>query len=506
MATAAVAAGNGETARVAAEILRMGGNAFDAAIAGMTAACVSEPILCSFGGGGFLLAQPADGPAHIVDFFTQTPGRASAENLDFREISADFGTTTQNFHIGRAAAAVPGMVAGLFHIHKTLGRLPLGETLAPAIELATKGAPLDPLQAVVLRVVEPIATSTEGARALYCDEKGEIIRAHEPFRPEGFAEFLRMLVEEGPDLFYKGPIAELICRDSAEGGLLNAADLAGYKVVTRAPRLIDYCGARIALNDLPSSGGPLIAYSLKLLETAGGVCGNDSPQRAAILADVMARTGDARRRSGFAHDPCPDTLFRLFAECPDLKSRALKTGGTTHLSIVDRDGALAALSLSNGEGNGHIIPGTGIAMNNMLGEEDLNPSGFFKWKPDTRVSSMMTPCVANLPDGRHVALGSGGSNRIRSAILQVLVNLVDGGAAPDAAIAAPRLHVENGHLSIEGGHTAAIVEHLTASFPTSQTWDTMSFYFGGVHVAGIGPDGVFAAGDPRRGGAAILIP
>lgn len=503
---AAVAAGNSETARVAADVLRMGGNAFDAAVAGMTAACVTEPVLCSYGGGGFLMAAPSDQPVHIVDFFTQTPGRAVTDGLDFNEIHADFGTTTQAFHIGRAAAAVPGMVAGLFHIHRTLGRMPLKEALAPAIDLAREGAPLDPLQAIVLEVVTPIAMSTEGSRALYCNTDGSLKRTGDRFRPDGFADFLDALVTEGPDLFYRGDVARAICRDCADGGLLTAEDLAGYRVATRPPRRLDYRGAHISLNDLPSSGGPLIDFALTLMGRMKDPSATDSAQRAVILADVMARTGDARRRSGFADDPGPDSLQRLFdEELPTSNTIALKTGGTTHLSIVDADGALAALSLSNGEGNGRVIPGTGITMNNMLGEEDLNPGGFFTWQPNSRVSSMMSPCIASLPDGRRVALGSGGSNRIRSAILQVLLNLIDGGRTPEAAIAAPRLHVEKGHLSVEGGHPPAVVARLVQDFPDSQIWEDQSFFFGGVHLAGTGPDGVFAAGDPRRGGAAVLV-
>jgi gamma-glutamyltranspeptidase/glutathione hydrolase len=142
-------------------------------------------------------------------------------------------------------------------------------------------------------------------------------------------------------------------------------------------------------------------------------------------------------------------------------------------------------------------------LNNMLGEEDLNPAGFFRWRPDTRVSSMMAPTLAERPDGTVMALGSGGSNRIRTALLQVLTGLIADGRAPEVAVTAPRLHVERGHLEIEAGWDADTVAALTAAFPSHRLWPDRSMFFGGVHITVRHADGAFeAVGDPRRGGAA----
>lgn len=500
---AAVAAGCEATAEAAARVLRDGGNAFDAAIAGIATACVAEPVLCSLFGGGFLLARPADRDAHIVDFFTQTPGRTASEELDFHAAQADFGTATQEFHIGRAAAAVPGMVAGLFHIHGTLGRLPLRESLAPAIEAARDGVILTPLQAAILEAVRPIFTATAEARAIYTDQDDALLRAGARNKPPGYADFLDALIHEGPRLVYEGDVARTIADLCRDGGLITREDMARYAVATHPPRQGRYRGASLMLNDLPSSGGPLIALTLALLERDGPLPAPGNPTRAARVIDALAKTGDARRRSGFANDPSPETAAALFDElevgatAPD----ALKTGGTTHISIVDGDGALASVSLSNGEGNGVIVPGTGLMLNNMLGEEDLNPHGFFKWAPNRRVTSMMTPCLIDLPDGSEIALGSGGSNRIRSAIVQTLSRVVDDGAPLDIAVAAPRVHVEDGVTSIEEGCDGATPDLL----PDATFWPTGNFFFGGVHAVGHFPDGPRAAGDPRRGGHAILL-
>lgn len=498
---AAVAAGCMATADAAADVLRAGGNAFDAAVAGVAAACVAEPVLCSLFGGGFLLAQPTDGDARIIDFFTQTPGRAAVEGcpLDFHATHADFGTATQEFHIGLAAAAVPGMIPGLFHIHRTLGRIPIADVLAPALSLARDGVALEPLQAQILAAVRPIFTATGATRDIYTDDGHTLLQSGARHTPSGLADFLDALIREGPRLVTDGEIAEGIAQLCRDGGLLTREDLSRYRVLERTPRRARYRGADIALNDLPSSGGPLIAVTLALLESGGAMAEIGSPDRVKRLIDALTRTGEIRRRSGFADSPSPETAAAMFdGIAPDA---AVKTGGTTHLSIVDGDGALASISLSNGEGNGHIVPGTGQMLNNMLGEEDLNPAGFFKWQPDTRVTSMMTPCIAAMPDGMTLALGSGGSNRIRSAIVQTLSYLIDVDLSPRDAVAALRLHVERGEVGIETGLEGATSDR----FPDARFWPDRNFFFGGVHIAGIGRDGPVAAGDPRRGGHAVLI-
>ncbi len=166
-------------------------------------------------------------------------------------------------------------------------------------------------------------------------------------------------------------------------------------------------------------------------------------------------------------------------------------------------GNAAALSVSNGEGCGYMLPGFGFMLNNILGEEDLNPNGFFQWRPNSRLTSMMSPTLVHWPDGRLLALGSGGSNRIRSAVLQVLVNHLRLGMPLAEAVAAPRIHMERDVLHIEDGHDDAIVEHLGQAFPDHQIWPDQNFFFGGVHGAAFEPGkNIFtAAGDPRRGGS-----
>ncbi len=175
------------------------------------------------------------------------------------------------------------------------------------------------------------------------------------------------------------------------------------------------------------------------------------------------------------------------------------------MSVIDAAGNVASATASNGAGSDYVVPGTGIVMNNMLGETDLNPGGFHRWSLDERMTSMMTPTALAWRDGRKVATGSGGSSRIRTALLQVLVNLVDFAMAVEEAVAAPRIHVEDSFLSVEGGFDPERIAPVLEAWPDHQLWDAPNMFFGGAHTVASGPRGVEGAGDPRRGGACVIV-
>ena len=181
--------------------------------------------------------------------------------------------------------------------------------------------------------------------------------------------------------------------------------------------------------------------------------------------------------------------------------------GTTHMSVIDAKGDAAAMTVSNGEGCGYVVPGTGIMLNNMLGEEDLNPHGFHRWPTNRRIASMMAPTLVVDGRGRRIALGSGGSNRIRTAILQVLVNVIDYGMDLRAAVRAPRVHFENELLNLESGFRKGEMVRLKAHYPNQQHWQGRNLFFGGVHAAAVDrPHRHFeGTGDPRRGGVAVVV-
>ncbi len=320
------------------------------------------------------------------------------------------------------------------------------------------------------------------------------------------ADLLEALAKQGADLFYRGEIAQAIADANAAGGAVNLEDLAAYRVCRRTPLCRSFGGAKVLGNPAPSSGGPLLAFSLGLLENRAF-----SPGSAYLseLAHAMGLTDRARQASGLRTESDGARVAALLGQefmadyRAKMPGRAGKAGGTTHISVVDGMGNAAALSVSNGEGCGYMLPRAGIMLNNMLGEEDLNPDGFFQWRPNSRITSMMSPTLVQWEDGRVLALGSGGSNRIRSAILQVLLNHLCHGMSLERAVAAPRIHLERDLLHIEDGHDGRIAGDLAATFTDHKIWPDRNFFFGGVHAAAHDPNtNIFtAAGDPRRGGS-----
>ncbi len=516
--TGAVACGHPATAEAALEILQAGGNAYDAAIAAMCTAVAAEPVFFSLAGGGFLVAQPADSKPLVYDFFVATPKTPARDpsTLDFAPIVADFGTATQEFHIGLGSTATPGAVRGLFAIHRDLASMPLTELVAPALHHARQGVTLREVDAYLFSVVGAILTARADSRAAYTNRDGKLLVAGESVVQRDFADSLETIAREGEALFYEGEIAEAICRACKEqGGLLTREDLADYRVIRRAPLACHYRGARILTNPPASTGGLLIAFKLSIMQAllrerqAFG-----SPAWVETIGRTMALTNRARAENPLREESESATAHFLSEE---LRARYVDVldchpespRGTTHISVIDGDGNLAALSLSNGEGNGYVLPGTGIMLNNMLGEQDLNPEGFHLWTPGTRLASMMAPSVATLADGRLTALGSGGSNRIRTAIFQVLVNLIDQGMSLEQAVDAPRLHVEHGVANAEGALAETCRQVLASAsepFADSVTdWPRHNLFFGGVHAASRSAEGVMtAAGDPRRGGAVAV--
>ena len=510
--TAAVACGNGGTAAAVLDILRAGGNAVDGAVAGFFAACVHEPVLASLGGGGFALCRMDGASPVLLDFFAHTPRTPRrARELDFESVTVDFGNAAQEFHIGLGAMAAPGAVRGMFALHRRFGRMPLAELAAPALDAIRRRPPLCPLQARILRVVEPIYMGRVSARRLFASlaDPSRVVGEGESPDLAELGAFIDVLVHEGEDLFHRGEVASLVenlCRD--RGGSLGRDDLARYDAEWRRPLAATFRDTRVWLNPPPAASGALLAFALALLEQRQ-VLANDVDSYLELAA-VMDLTHEARLATLTRGERCPalDALLDAehVADCLRRLEGFVGTWrGTTHLSVADASGNIVALSVSNGEGCGEVIPGTGIMFNNMLGEEDLNPGGFHRLPADVRMSSMMAPTLVEWRDGRQVVLGSGGSNRIRSAILQVLVQLVDRRRSLTDAVTAPRIHVEEDCLSVERGVGEAVLEALAGRWQRRNVFDQPNFYFGGVHGVVTGPGQLAGAGDPRRAGVFMSV-
>lgn len=502
----AIAAGHPLTAGAGAEVLRAGGTAADAAIAAAAMAMVAEPVLAGLFGGGFLLLRDPAGRTRVLDMFVDTPRAKRPErDADIRVIEADFGETRQAFHIGAGTIAVSGLAAGLGEAHARAGRTPMAELLAPAAAAARAGVEVSAFQARLGRIVAPILTATPAARAIFCAGDAPLGEGARHANT-AFGDVLEVWGREGARFVQEGEVAAAVLALAGEGGHLTRADLAGWRAAWREPLEIERSGARIALNPPPALGGALTGFPLGLLA--------DRPW-AADFARVFAETARAREASGIdaaaASGEAAAGAARLLALMGASRDRLAggmaSTRGTTHISAIDREGAAAALTLSNGEGCGLVAPGTGIMPNNMLGEDDLVPDGPMAWAPGRRLSSMMAPMAVSWPDGRFAVMGSGGSNRIRTALAQVASRVV-GGARLAEAIAAPRLHVEGvrpPRVDYEReGLAEAEERELLAAFPEARGWAEPSMFYGGVHAALREARGALeAAGDARRAGAAL---
>jgi len=481
-----VAAGHPLTASAGVGALRAGGNAVDAALAAMLTSFVAEPLLTGLGAGGYLLAAPPGAPPVLLDFFAAAPGRGAAgpPRAPLLPVDVSFGDAIQVFNVGPAAPAVYGTPAGIAAAARTLGTMPLAALAAPAVAHARAGVEVNPEQAYLFDILRGIvATSPEARAALWVEDRPP--RVGDVLALPDLADALERLGAEGDAPFYAGDVGAAVCAFVAErGGVLTPEDLAGYEAVAREPVRVDYRGRSVMTNPPPSAGGILIAHALGRLELTPG------PPGVAALVDAM-HAAQAQRT--------PEFLAGL-AE-PGFARRFL--GSTTHIAVLDAEGGAASVTCTNGEGSGVVVPGTGIHLSNMMGESDLSPLGFHTHPPGRRLPSMMAPTIVLDGDAPELVLGSAGSNRIRSAILQVIVRVLDAGLGVEDAVRAPRLHFEDGIVYAEPGLDLAPLE---AADRTLARFREASLFFGGVQAVRRDPaTGELAgAGDPRRGGVAAF--
>ncbi|WP_297444696.1 gamma-glutamyltransferase [Desulfurobacterium sp.] len=495
-----IAAGDRLTAEAGIEILKKGGNAFDAVVAAVFASYMAEPALTSPAGGGFLLAVETDKEPVVYDFFVDVPPYRE-ENPDFFKITVDFGDALQDFHIGCGAVAVPGNVAGLLRVHKEKGKLPLGEVLRPAIRYATEGIKLSPLQASFVKLLSPIFTATEDSRKIFAPD-GKLIDERTTFRNPQYGEFLKLIEEKGQWAFYEGEIADRIDELSVKHhGHIRKEDLKRYKVVEREPLKFDFKGFKVLTNPPPFPGGILIAFTLKLLENEDLGCFGSKRH---LLKLIKSMEETQKFREVFVDEGISGDFYKFLREdfLSEYRENLNRFGNTTHISVIDGDGNAASITTTNGEGSGYIIPETGVILNNMLGEEDLNPKGFFKWPSYVRLPSMMSPTVVLEDEEPRLVLGSAGSNRIRSAIVNVILNCIVFGLDIKEAVKSPRVHYEKGTVFVEPGFEAKVIGKLKEIYPELVEFSSLNLFFGGVQAV----NGKFeGAGDPRRGGVVLRV-
>jgi gamma-glutamyltranspeptidase/glutathione hydrolase len=485
-----VAAGHPLTARAGADVLHAGGNAVDAALASLMTSFMAEPLLTGLGAGGYMLVAPPGGEPVLLDFMVAAPCHGDRAPLD--AVVIDFGDAVQVFHIGASSCGVYGVPAGIAEAAARFGSMPLTELAAPATALARGGIEVNRHQAQLWDLLAPIAMATPDSRARYGVDgrvpvEGDVVRDPE------LADGIERLASDGAAPFYTGDIGAAVAEWVAgRGGTLSHADLADYATVPREPVRVRYHGREVLTNPPPSAGGLLIAYALALLERGPRDSGPPTP---AEIVDAM-EAAQAERTPAFLEELGTPGFMKTFL--------ASRLGSTTHVSVLDSDGWACAVTTTNGEGSGIVVPGTGIHVNNMMGEEDLSPAGWFTHPPGRRLPSMMAPTVVLDEGSPELVLGSAGSNRIRSAILQVIVNAIDHGMEAQAAVDAPRLHLEDGLVYAEPGIDGPALE---AAGRKLAWFREPNLFFGGCQAVERHHEtrAFSGGGDPRRGGAVVRV-
>jgi gamma-glutamyltranspeptidase/glutathione hydrolase len=480
-----VAAGHPLTAQAGARVLREGGNAVDATLGAMLTSFVSESLLTGLGAGGYMLVAGGGIEPTLLDFFVEAPTYVGdGSEAELLGVDVSFGDAEQVFHIGPASCGVYGVPAGVCEAARRWGTVSLAELAAPAARLAREGVLLNAGQAYVAEILVDLLTSTPECAALWAPG-GQLLREGGLLRNPELGDALLRLAEDGAEPFYRGDIAAAVCAWLSErGGSLRAGDLADYEAIEREPVRMRYRDREILTNPPPSAGGTLLAYALALLDRG---C---SPPPLQAVVEAMA-AAQSERTPEFVDGLEQDGFLQRFL--------ATRLGSTTHISVIDANGCACSATCTNGEGSGVVVPGTGMHLNNIMGEEDLNPLGFHLYPAGRRMPSMMAPSIVMRDGGVELVLGSAGSNRIRSALLQTIVGVVDHALPVRAAVEAPRVHYEDGVLFAEPGIE---LDGLAADARVVR-FGALNLFFGGVQAAQRQGTRLSGAGDPRRGGVAV---
>jgi gamma-glutamyltranspeptidase/glutathione hydrolase len=485
-------------------------------VAAAFAAFFTEMPLASPAGAGAVVWGRGE-RYEVLDFFTAMPGlglnRFDKSKLDFFPVSVDFGPTIQEFHVGRGATSVPMALTGLLDLHDRGGQLPLSQVLEPAIALGRDGARVSDAVGWIIRLLKPIMTHTAGISELSCVD-GELVKQGQFIRNTALADVLSAL-GTGKRKDVVGDINSSILSNFGpeSGGLLTREDLQSHLCQSRTPLQLALGDCTVFTNPPPSSGGILIALGLGLAEALKiGETGFYSAEHMQRLCRVLKGVSEARTvgleevlrgrldTSAFLADR------ERWLAGPGLSGPENYLGSTTHISVLDSFGGSASLTMSNGEGCGHVLPGFGIHMNNFLGEEDINPAGFHTLAPGALMTTMMAPTIV-ARDGKPILVsGSGGSNRIRSVILQVLVNQLLFGRSLRESIEASRCHIEGDALWFEQENLAPeAIAVLERACPHVAIFPEANMYFGGVHSVAQNDGEYVGVGDVRRDGVAQVV-
>ncbi|MGI9329739.1 MAG: gamma-glutamyltransferase [Gammaproteobacteria bacterium] len=497
----AIASSSVLAAEAGAEIVHAGGNAVDAAIAAAAVSMNTEPGVCSLGCGGYITVRAPGEAALTYDGYVAVPGAGRLPDPQDRvavPVHLEYGGGVDTV-VGPDTIAVPGGIALLDAASRAYGTLPWQTVLEPAVEITRRGFPLPAASFHYLEYSgEPIfGRSADGRQALHHPD-GRLKAAGENIVVPHLADTLERIGRMGAADFYTGELGRAMAKFvQAQGGRLNEQDLASYAVLER-PSLVTRLGDwEIATNPPPAVGGAVLSAMLNLMGQSPELAWDEAGLNRLIQVQ-RAVLGYRRVRLDLSDNLAGDAERLLTAAgAGDLRS-LLESGSTCHTSAVDSNGLACSITLSAGYGSGDMPPGTGIWLNNCLGELELNKRGLEPGAPGSRLPSNMAPSTAVNSHGEVLAIGSPGADRITTALLQTLVNYFLLGMSLQEAIQHPRLHVEFN----DADYRVACEEGLAiAANQPVRHFPGQSMFFGGVGATAWHPEtGFEVAADPRRSG------
>lgn len=494
-----------------ATVANRGGNAVDAAIAAtLSSMCTNLGIVAPGASGFITIWREGENPI-VIDAYAEMPGRG-LDSVKFgsgmKEALFDYGGGTKTM-VGYGSVATPGMFAGLGLAAEKYGNLPWSEIVAPAQQQIKDGFPLSGVAAEYFSYTHEaiFGWHPDSYRAIHKAD-GSHLQLEDRVLIAELTQSLQLIADRGVDVLYRGELGEKITAEiQANQGLLTTEDLAHYRAIERSPIMIDFGDWQIATNPSPAVGGICLAAMLLLIDKRSLHEWNAATVRE--IAEIQQAV--LQYRSNYLEGASESVIDREAARLLEMAAQndwqqLSKSPSTIHISAVDSDGLACSISASSGYGSGVMAGGTGLWLNNSLGEIELHPQGLHDLTPGTRLTSNMAPTICRHSDGRVLAIGSPGASRITTAIAQVLFNFISLDMSLEQAIFQPRLHFEffddTSALKPSGSVIACETGINTDELSLNRRqFEGLSMYFGGVQAALYHPtDGLFAAADPRRTG------
>jgi len=523
--TGMVAAAHPLASQIGVDILKKGGNAVDAAVAVAFALGVVEPNASGLGGGGFMLIYHAKTKEVVaIDYREMAPLRATA---DMYKLTPDGKVVDNEITVGHRAVATPGMLAGVTLALSKYGTMSLKQVMAPSIKVAEEGYEVSKTFSGMMKDNFEKLSKFPAAAQIYLKD-GLPYEVGDRIVLKDLARTYRLISEKGPDAFYKGEIAEAIEKEMrASGkGLITREDFSTYQPVFRTPVKGSYRGYEIISMAPSSSGGTHIIQLLNILEGYDfNKLGHNSSASLHLMSEAMKRVFADRSKymadPDFVKVPIKGLLSKTYAEelrkgihedkvgekIPAGDPLPYGPGGTSHLSVIDKDGNLVALTqtINYFFGSGVVVPGTGILLNNEMDDFVPKPGAMNSIEPKKRPLSSMSPTLV-LKDGKPLlSLGSPGATRIISALSQILINIIDHKMDIQEAIDAPRIHCMTGEIFMESRIPKDVQQALINKGHKLNIRKEVDLYFGGAQgvMIDLKTGGFYGGADPRRDGVAV---